>query len=348
MDQHRSEILERLDRGEISPQAALRALSGETGLEAEAPGLPAPTGAPAALTAPEGPAVLTRRERLLALTERIRDWDPRHMVTLSPAPSPRAWPWPEQPWQWFWQDFDHPVHVDHTLDLADGCGLFAVVYEGDLTLTGGEDKALKIGAAAFDLRIGRDASAARIAGATGALDLRVPDAISRIDVKVLPGDLFIRDLRAQKVCVACESGDLRGEGIRADIEAQVRGGDADLSGVEGEIAVTAAQGDIRAREISSTRVHLTAHGGISLSLGAISRGDFRCETRGGDIELSIARNSACALAAEVADGGTICPAGLPWTELSERSQRTLRGTLRGGGATIHLVANGGRVYITGR
>lgn len=344
----RSEIIDRLDRGEISAQAALHALSGEAGPEAEAPALPEPAGAPAPLIAPEVPAVLTRRERLLALTERIRDWDPRHMVTLPSTPSPRPWPWPEQPWQWFWQDFDHPVHVDHTLDLADGCGLFAVVYEGDLTLTGREDGALKIGAAAFDLRIGRDASAARIAAATGALDLRVPDAISRIDAKVLPGDLFIRDLRAQQVRVACESGDLRAEDIHADVEAHVRGGDADLFGIEGEIAVTAASGNIRAREISSTRMRLTAQGNISLSLGTVTRGDFRCETRGGDIELFLARDSACALSAEATGGGTICPAELPWTELSERSQQTLKGTLRGGGATIHLVANHGRIYITGR
>ncbi|OGG46122.1 MAG: hypothetical protein A3F84_26900 [Candidatus Handelsmanbacteria bacterium RIFCSPLOWO2_12_FULL_64_10] len=345
---NRSEILDRLDRGEISAQAALRALSGAAEPEAEAPRLPSPTdpSAPAVLTAPEGPAVLTRRERLLALTERVRDWDPRHMVTLTP--SPRAWPWPDQPYQWFWQDFDHPVHVDHTLDLADGCGLFAVLYEGDLTLTGGEGRALKIGAAAFDLRIGRDASAARIAGATGALDLSVPDTVSRIDAKVLPGDLSIRDLRAQKVCVECESGDLRCEGLRAGVEAQVRGGDANLFGIEGEIAVTAAQGNIRCREIRSTQVHLVAHGGISLSLGAVSQGDFRCETRGGDIELFIARDSACALSAEVSDGGVICPAGLPWTDLSERSGQTLKGTLRGGGASVHLVASGGRVYIAGR
>jgi hypothetical protein len=270
------------------------------------------------------------------------------MVTLSAPLSPRPWPWPEQPWQWFWQDFDHPLHVDHTLDLAGGGGLFAVLYEGDLTLTGGGDGSLKIGAAAFDLRIGRDANAARIAAATGALDLRVPDAISRIDARVLPGDLFIRDLRAQQVSVACESGDLRCEHICADLEARVRGGDADLFGIEGEIALTAESGNIRAREVRSTRAHLTAQGHISLSLGAIARGDFRCETRGGDIELILARDSACALSAETSDGGTICPADLPWTELSERSHRTLRGTLRGGGATLHLVANGGRIYITGR
>jgi hypothetical protein len=343
-----SEILNRLERGEISPQAAIRALAGEVEPEPEAPASPAFEVPLAPPSPPPDTAVLTRRERLLALTERIRDWDPRHMVTLAPAPSPRAWPWPEQPYQWFWQDFDHPVHVEHALDLPDGCGLFAVLYEGDLTLTGGEAGPLKIGAAAFDLRIGRDASAARIAAATGALDLRIPDAVSRIDAKALPGDLLIRDLRAQQVALECESGDLRCEGLRADLEAQVRGGDANLFGIEGEIAVAAAQGNIQCREISSTQVRLTAHGGISLSLGTIGRGDFRCETQGGDIELCIARDSACALSAEVADGGTICAADLPWTDLSERSGRTLKGTLRGGGASIHLIANGGRVYIAGR
>ena len=349
MNQNKSEILERLDRGEISPQAAIRALSEETAHEPEA--IPAPLPVPVSPPVPEtsssleSPAILTRRERLSALTERVRDWDPRHMVTLSPTPRP--WPWPEQRYQWLWQDFDHPVHVDHALDLAEGCGLSVVVYDGDLNLTG-DDGPLRIGAAAFDLRVGRDENTVRVAAATGALDLRVPKAVAHIEARALPGDLRIRGLRVQQLRIEGESGDLRCEDLVGDVEAHLRGGDADLRNIEGDIALTVSRGDIRVREVRSTRVHLTAGGGISLSLGPVNRGDFRCEADDGDVELFLPRDAACSLFAEALDGGTICPSELPWTDLSERSRQTLKGALGGGGATIHLVTKGGRIFITGR
>ena len=328
MNQSRLGILDRLERGEIAVEDAARALAGE----------PEPE--------PQSPSVLTRRERMLALAERIRDWDPHHMVTLVPDRAPRPWPWPEQTWQWFWQDLDHPVHVDHTLDLADGCALLAVMYEGDLNLTGWEGTTLRIGAAAFDLRIGREERAVRTASSTGTLDLRIPTAVSHMDVKALPGDILVRDLHIQRLCLECESGDLRCERIRGDIEARLRGCDANLFGIEGEITLNATRGSIRVREVRSTRMHLTADGGISLFLDTVDGGNYRCETHDGDIELSLPRDSACDLSAEATDGGIICPVELPWTELSERSQQGVQGTLGGGGASIQLVTKDGRIYIT--
>ncbi len=345
----KSEILARLERGEISAQSAILALADGPQAEPESspPSLPVAANHPGPVlpSLPDGPSVQTRRERLFAATDRVRDWDPRNMVTLSPPPRPG--PWPDGRYQWLWQDFDHPVHVDHALDLADGSGLSVVVYEGDLNMTGDEGS-LRIGAAAFDLRIGRDEHAVRMAAATGTLDLRVPRAVARIEARALPGDLHIRGLRLQQLRVDAESGDLRCEDVRGDIGVRVHGGDADLRGIDGDGVVTVSQGNIRVREVRSNRLHLVAGGGISLTLDAVDRGEFRCESTGGDVELVLAGEASCNLSAEAREGGTLCPSALPWTDLTERSSLTLKGTLGNGGASIHLATSGGRIYITNR
>ena len=340
MNTSRVEILGQLEKGEISVDAASRMLTGGEVESAGAPDAPDGLGAEAAQSA----AVSTRRERLVALAERVQGWTPERMVT---ADSVRSWPWPECAWQWFWQDFAHPLHVDHQFDLAEGTQIHAVIYEGNLNLTGLGHHQLSLGAAVFDLRISRQELALRIAAATGALDLGVPGAVTQAEVKALPGDVRVRDLCLQRLQVQCEGGDLVCEEVQADIEAELIGGNADLCRTKGDVRITARKGRIRVREAEARHVQLVADEGVELRLGRVERGLYRCETRGGDIEISLGRDSACDLALEAPEGGMICPVNLPWSALQERSPQVLKGQLRGGGASIELIARGGRIYLSG-
>ena len=287
----------------------------------------------------------TRRERMLALAERLRGWSAQDMASPFATEEHRFWPWPKERWQRLWQNFEYPVHVDQEFDLSDGSELLVVAYHGDLTACGWDESSLKVSTAAFDLRIGRDENAVRIASSTGQLALHVPNSISRIEAKILPGDMLLTDIHAQKVEVECQSGDLRCEGIQGDLKARLQGGDAQLFGIEGDIEITATRGSIQAQGVRSSQMNLKASGDISLILGPVDRGICRCETDGADINLWLAEGSACELSAEATDGGRICPADLSWSALSERSESTLRGTLKGGGASIALVAKGGQIYI---
>jgi len=255
------------------------------------------------------------------------------------------WPWPKESWQRLWQNFEHPVHVDQEFDLSDGSELLVVAYQGDLTVCGWEEPSLRVSTAAFDLRIGRNENAVRIASSTGQLELHVPDAISCIKAKVLPGDMLLTDIHAQRLEIECQSGDLRCEGIQGDIKAQLQGGDAQLFRIEGDIDITATRGSIQVQNVRSSQMNLKASGAISLILGPVDRGIYRCETDGADINLWLAEGSACELSAEATDGGRICPTDLSWSALSERSESTLKGTLKGGGASIALIAKGGQIHI---
>lgn len=268
------------------------------------------------------------------------------MVGLPGAEGSRPWPWPEAGWQWLWQDFEHPVRVDQRFDVADGSALSVVVYQGDVTLCGWEEPMLKVGAAGFDLRVGRDGGAIRIAHSTGQLGLWVPKAVARISARVASGDVLLQGLHVQSVEVESESGDLRAEGIRGGLKARIEGGDVEVIEIEGDVEISACRGDIEVREVHAQRVDLRAEGGsVALALGPVEDGSYRCEADGADVTLRLAEGAACEIEAEATDGGRIAPAALPWRELTERSEDRLKGTLRGGGAIITLRTKGGRIYI---
>ncbi|MBI2504563.1 MAG: hypothetical protein HYW07_15190 [Candidatus Latescibacteria bacterium] len=338
MDNSRFQILGQLERGELSVDVASRLLAGGAEASPAAPAPDAPSASP--------PVLATRRQRLAALAAQVHTWEPERMVTPPDQP-PRSWPWPESAWQWFWQDFAHPLHLDHSFELAAGTHLHAVVYAGDLNLSGLSSPQLTLGAAAFDLRAGLQERALHLAAATGVLDLGVPGAVTQAQVQALPGDVCIRDLCLQRLQVRCESGDLHCEQVQADIEAELVGGDADLFHTKGDVCITAHQGRIRLRDPEAMQVKLAADEGVELRLGRIESGHYRCETRGGDIEVCIDGDSACQLSLEAREGGQICPVRLPWSALQERSPQALKGQLKGGGASIELVARGGRIYLSG-
>jgi hypothetical protein len=294
-------------------------------------------------------SVVTRRERVMASGERLKGLNVHDMVGLPGVKETSPWPWPEAGWQWLYQDFDHPVWVDQRFDVAEGTTLSVVIYRGDLTLSGWEEPLLKVGAAGFDLRIGRDGGAIRIAHSTGQLRLWVPKAVSRISAQVVSGDIFLQGFSVQSVEVEGKSGDLRIEDIQGSLNARIDGGDVEVIGVNGDVEVHTRRGDIDVREVHGQHAGLRAEeGSVALAIGPVESGTYRCESDGEDVTLRLTEGTACTIEAEATDGGRIAPVTLPWRELTEWSAERLRGTLRGGGATITLRTKGGEVYIRER
>jgi hypothetical protein len=159
--------------------------------------------------------------------------------------------------------------------------------------------------------------------------------------------VWLRDLQAQQVHIACESGNFRGERIKASLHGQIQGGTVDLRTIEGPIHIDATQGRIKAQHIISEAMELRADEGIVLELERVVSGHFRCITQEGDIEISLAKNSTCQIKVEVGEQGIICPVDLPWSELTACSPGLLEGSLGGGGASIELVSESGRVFLMG-
>ncbi len=288
----------------------------------------------------------TRRERKLALAERFQDWEPRMMIGLAESKdSPRQWPWENNNWQWMWQNFEHPICVTHSTDVAKGGELHVISYQGDLFIRGWEEPMLKINGAVFDLRMGQDEDIIRIASSTGQLQIWVPSSITRVEAMVKPGDIWVGNISAD-IDLRCQSGDLSCQHINGKVEARVNGGDVRLTRIEGSIHANSIRGSSKVWDILSEDVTLkTTEGDIYLTLDSVSKGRFRCENDEGDINLLTNGELACELLAEATKGGRIAPVTLPWQRLLERSESKLRGVLGGGGAYINLITQNGRIYI---
>lgn len=287
----------------------------------------------------------TRRERKLELAEKFQDWRPHMMVGLEGSGGVCQWPWEDKGWQWMWQNFDYPVYMSHSIDAKEGGELQVVAYQGDLFIRGWDEPTLRINGAVFDIRIGQDDNVTRVASSTGQLQIWVPNSIARVDAKVKPGDVWFSNVSAD-VEIYCESGDLGCEKINGNVKAQINGGDTRLMGIEGIIDVNVVRGNGEVRDIISDDVTLRAtEGNLWLNLNSVNSGRFRCENKRGDINLLINGELACELLVEATEGGRIYPVTLPWQQLLERSEGKLHGILKGGGASISLITQGGKIYI---
>jgi len=284
----------------------------------------------------------TRRERKLALAEKFQSLNPQMMAGLKDS---WQWPWPGENWQWMWQNFGYPVYISHSVEVTEESQLQVVLYQGDLFISGWDEPTLKINGAAFDVRTGQKDNVVRIASSTGQLQIWIPNNIASVEARVEPGDMWLRNISAN-VNVHCQSGDLGCERIRGNVKVQVNGGDARLMGIEGMIDADITSGNTDVRDISSNSVSLkSTEGNIWLSLDSVNSGQFRCESVKGDINLLTNGELACELLVEATDGGRISPVILPWQNLLERSENKLHGILAGGGASVNLIARGGKIYI---
>lgn len=290
--------------------------------------------------------VPTRRERRLALNEKIRNPQPHMMAGLTTSDEGACpWPWPDSKWQWMWQNLGYPVYVSHSIDVKEGSELHVVLYQGDLFIRGWDEPHLKINGAVFDARSGQDGNIIRIASSTGQLYLWIPKSITRVDARVDPGDVWLSNISAD-VEIHCKSGDLGCEWIKGNVKVRVNGGDARLIEIEGSIDVNVIRGNSNIRNISSTDVSLkAAEGDIWLTLNSVNSGRFRCESSKGDINLLTDGELACELIVETSHGAMISPVVLPWQQLLERSEGRLRAILMGGGAHVSLIAKDGKIYI---
>ena len=339
-DVDRLSILEKIERGEISLEDAEAELAQV--LESETPVDQMEVTEQVETEKPEDIDVLTRRERKLALAEKFQNWNSQKMVGL---PDSWQWPWPGKNWQWMWQSFGYPVYVSHPIGVTEESELKIALHHGDLFISGWDEPALMINGAAFDVRIGQDENVIRVASSTGQLQIWVPDSVTRVEARVTPGDVWLRNIPAD-IDAYCQSGDLGCERIKGKVAVQANGGDVRLIGIEGAIDADVTRGNTDVRDISSTDVSLkSSEGDIWLSLDSVSSGEFRCENVAGDINLLTNGELACELLVEATEGGRISPVILPWQQLLERSEGKLHGILMGGGASISLIARGGKIYI---
>jgi hypothetical protein len=329
----KSEVLQQLERGQITAAQAVEQLRGN--------------GAAVAVLEPQigdKETVVTRDERMGLLSGQLQAGEPHLLVAGLPGQEQMPWPWPENEWQWLWQDAFRPQHIDHSIELVGGDQVKAVFYEGDVRLLQADDGRLALGAAAFDLRLGQTGRQVCLAASGGSLDMALPVGIGEVEIGTVPGDLYVRDLSLQRLKAVCRSGVCRMEAVRGQVDIESFGSDVVLDGIEGDVRVRGVRAGVRAQGLNSARVDLDTDGDVQLDLGRIRAGQVRCLVSSGDVELKLAADSALDLRIEAPVGG-VAPCKLAWSALNRRSPQGLEGSLGGGGASVEIVAQQGQVFI---
>jgi DUF4097 and DUF4098 domain-containing protein YvlB len=209
--------------------------------------------------------------------------------------------------------------------------------------------------------------------------IHVPRQTS-VTVKTSGGSVEVNDL-AGHARVRSSGGGLRAQGVDGTVEAQTSGGPIRLRRIGGNVRADTSGGGIEIAEVKGTVRAETSGGGIEILQAA---GDVYADTSGGGIRVDAAEGRVDArssggpvsvsFAAGNSRGGDLSSSGgsvraeidprvavsidasssggrvsseVPVGGRDERSRRSMRGDINGGGALLRLRSSGGGVRITG-
>ncbi len=184
----------------------------------------------------------------------------------------------------------------------------AVTTSGSLTLTdlGGDARGET---ASGDLRLQKIAGTASIATQSG--DIHAEDIQKGLTANTASGDVKAERIEGGKVECKSVSGDVLVEtvGVQAplDITVESVSGDAVLLQAAGNIALKAVSGDIRAENVSATRVQAqTVSGDVSLQLRDVFSGMIQVNTVSGDADIRLPEGSNVRVSLSTTSGDLRC------------------------------------------
>jgi DUF4097 and DUF4098 domain-containing protein YvlB len=197
----------------------------------------------------------------------------------------------------------------------------------------------------------------RAAGSTSGGDIRVREVSGPVKMHTSGGNISVSDIKADTK-VGTSGGGIRAEHITGALTAQTSGGSIHVSDVRGKVLAETSSGDVVADKIvgdaqlnssgGSIRAEAdgsvtadTSGGGIDVVLIGSNRG-INASTSGGSITLKIPSNSAATIDASTS-GGSV-GSDLPLVR-TDGGERTIKGTLNGGGPLIRARTSGGSVRI---
>lgn len=194
--------------------------------------------------------------------------------------------------------------------------------------------------------------------AGGAIQVR--DVVGRVVADTSGGGIVLASIEGD-VDADTSGGGIRVEDVRGNARLDTSGGGIEAFRVTGSVDADTSGGGIRFRDVAGDQVADTSGGPIEIE-GAGGRVD--ADTSGGGIRVSFATGNARGGRLDTSGGGitvAIDPAvaldieaessagsvrtDLPVTIRGSASERSLRGTLNGGGATLELHSSGGGIRI---
>jgi len=172
-------------------------------------------------------------------------------------------------------------------------------------------------------------------------DVVVSNIQGKVDGETSGGD--IHALRVDgDVQLSTSGGDVEGKDLRGKLVLETSGGDIMIVKAEGSVDASTSGGDIQIADVEGKVRAETSGGNVAVRVSSSMKG-IHAETMGGNVDITVPRNVAANIDASTFGGEVSCD--LPVTLSGKISESSVRGTVNGGGETIHAHTMGGNISI---
>lgn len=174
-------------------------------------------------------------------------------------------------------------------------------------------------------------------------DVAVEPLGGKGDITSVSGDVDI--LGAAGLDATVVSGELTVKNVMGDAYLKTVSGDIQAETIRGSVESESVSGDIDLKSVSeANRIDAKTVSGDITYVGDIRReGDYRLKSHSGDIEFSIPGNSAFDFEAKTFSG--VIDSDFEIQVTGKLTQKEIRGTVNGGGATVRVATFSGNVDI---
>ncbi len=121
-----------------------------------------------------------------------------------------------------------------------------------------------------------------------------------LDVRLDDGDLLLDDVRAKRIRIRAEDGDLEGSGLEGRIQIDVADGDVEIEDCAGDVTIRADDGDLTLDGCAGSFELVVADGRVFLD--DVAAGRLRVRADDGDVDVGVARAEDLDVEIDVADG----------------------------------------------
>ncbi len=131
------------------------------------------------------------------------------------------------------------------------------------------------------------------------------------------------------------------EDLKGEVKAHTSGGSISVEDIEGDVNIKTSGGSLTLENIIGEIDAKTSGGNIKLKLANSSIKDTKIKTSGGSITAYLAKDVAIDVSAKTSGGRVSSEFAVD----GEIEKRSIKGTINGGGAKLHLKTSGGSVRL---
>jgi hypothetical protein len=172
-------------------------------------------------------------------------------------------------------------------------------------------------------------------------DIGISTVKGKVQGETSGGNIRLADIEGE-VNLNTSGGNINVDKAVGSVHMETSGGEIELAMVTGDVDVSTSGGNIRISDVTGKVRAETSGGDVIVRVKKENRGVY-AETSGGDIEIAVAKDISANIDASTSGGEVTCD--LPITMSGKIDESRIRGTVNGGGNTIHAHTSGGNVRI---